>query len=154
MKRPTPCRGIASLVLCMLAPLALGCGGTEDDRPVKWSYISTVIVQPGCATANCHSALTDRSGVDLSDMRDGYDRLVGGRFVRPGEPECSTLMNLLQAEGSRRMPPTFPLPNADIALIARWIEAGAPYDGPGTPRFPATLPASPTCAAADAGMVP
>jgi hypothetical protein len=135
----------------MLAPLACGCGDTMDDRPAKWSYISAVIVQPSCATANCHSALTSRSSVDLSGMLHGYDRLVGGSFVRPGEPECSSLMNLLTGEGTRRMPPTFPLPNADIALIARWIEAGAPYDGPGTPTFPAAVPATPTCAAADAG---
>jgi hypothetical protein len=131
--------------------LASGCGDTMDDRPAKWSYISAVVIQPSCATANCHSALSDRSGVDLSDMRDGYDRLVGGSFVRRGQPECSTLMNLLRGEGSRRMPPTFPLPSADIALIERWIEAGADYDGPGTPRIAVPPPTGPTCSAA--GMV-
>ena len=40
----------------------------------------------------------------------------------------SEMVALLRAEGSRRMPPDFALPEVDIALIERWITDGANDD--------------------------
>ena len=34
----------------------------KDDRPAKWSFISATIIEPSCATANCHSAITQPRG--------------------------------------------------------------------------------------------
>ncbi len=118
-----------------LAPLLMfiGCGQSADDRPAKWSYISTTVIQPNCATANCHATITARSAVDLSKIKDGYEVLVGGHFVNPDDPPNSPLVLLLRGIGNRRMPPDFALPDVDIELIERWIAARAPYDGPGTP---------------------
>ena len=118
-------------VLLVLAGLAVGCGEAGETRPAKWSYISAAIVQPSCATANCHSDLSQRSGVLLDDMRTGYQQLVGRHFVIPTKHAESALIGLLKGQGTRRMPPDFALPNADIDLIAAWITAGANYDGPG-----------------------
>jgi hypothetical protein len=90
------------------------------------------VIQPSCATANCHSNLTQRSGVDLDGIKVGYNSLVNpaNRFVVEGKPEDSALMALIRGQGNRRMPPDFALPNADIDLISTWISAGALYDGP------------------------
>jgi len=118
------------LLAAVVVAGSAGCGSETDNRPAKWSYISAVIVQPNCATANCHSALAQRSAVDLSHMAGGWERLVGSHFVIRECSAKSPLIGLLRGEGTRRMPPTFALPNADIALIERWIDAGAPYDGP------------------------
>lgn len=123
-------RGLVLLALGC-AVVAAGCGSATDTRPAQWSYISTAIIQPSCATANCHSDLSQRSGMNLDDIRNGYYQLVGRYFVLQNRPEDSALMALLRGEGSRRMPPDFPLPEADIDLIGRWIEDGAPWDGPG-----------------------
>jgi hypothetical protein len=123
-------RGVAPPLL-VLACLAVGCGGQDETRPAKWSYISTAIVQPSCATANCHSVLSQRSGVQLDGIRKGYEHLIGRFYVAPGCPNDSALVALIKGQGSRRMPPDFALPNDDIDLIAAWILAGAPYDGPG-----------------------
>ena len=120
--------GAALPLLAVLA--AAGCGSETDNRPEKWSYISATIIQPNCATANCHSALAQRSAVDLSRMQEGWARLVGSHFVIRECSAKSPLIGLMNGAGSRRMPPTFALPDADIALIARWIDAGAVYDGP------------------------
>lgn len=127
----TPTRVVAFLLV--LAGLAVGCGEAAETRPAKWSYISAAIVQPSCATANCHSDLSQRSGVLLDDMRTGYQQLVGRRFVIPTNAADSALIGLLKGQGTRRMPPDFALPNADIDLISAWITAGATYDGPGQP---------------------
>ena len=113
------------MAMAVLAVIA-GCGQSADDRPATWSYISTTIVQPNCATANCHATITQRWNIDLSTMGRGYDSLVGQGYAIPGDPN-SPLLPVLRATGNtyRRMPPDFALPNADIDLIQRWILDGA-----------------------------
>jgi len=121
------------ILMGALLPVMASCGQSADDRPTSWSYISTTIVQPNCATANCHATITQRSGVDLSKIKEGYEVLLNGHFVNVDDPGGSPLLLLLRGVGNRRMPPDFALPNADIELIERWIAARAPYDGPGLP---------------------
>ena len=117
---------VAALVwLC-----AAGCGSSTDDRPPKWSFISATIMEPSCATVNCHSTITRQGGVDLSSASAGYQALVmnaGGMtyYVYPGYPQYSSLVTIMNAVGSMRMPPDNPLPQADIQLIENWISAGA-----------------------------
>jgi Planctomycete cytochrome C len=103
----------------------LGCGGATDDRPVEWSFIAATIVEPSCATVNCHSAITKQGGVDLHSREVGYYALVNGIYVFPGQPDASSMVALMNAQGSLRMPPDVPLPQADIELIEKWIAAGA-----------------------------
>jgi hypothetical protein len=105
--------------------LGAGCGSQDEERPATWNYIATAIIEPNCATANCHSNLAQRSGVQLDRQNRAYHALVDRFFVIPGDPDNSALMNLLKGEGSRRMPPDFPLADQDIALIAQWIKNGA-----------------------------
>ena len=114
------------IALCVLAGATgvVGCGGDIDDRPPQWSFISATIIEPSCATANCHSAITQRASVDLSARDIGYRTLVDRRFVLPGDTTgSSALLYLMNGKGSLRMPPDAPLPGADIDLISRWIGA-------------------------------
>jgi hypothetical protein len=120
---------LASLAAATAAA-ATGCGDSNDTRPAKWSYLSTAIIQPSCATANCHSELSQRSGVRLDSIKEGYYQLLARHFVVPSQPTQSALIGLLEAQGTRRMPPDFALPQDDIDLISKWITSGAPYDGP------------------------
>src|SRR3954451_14429058 len=113
------------LFLVAVAPHALGCNGATDDRPARWSFISATIMEPSCATVNCHSAITHQGGVDLSARQIGYQSLVPTFFVFPGDPQNSPVVNLMNAQGSIRMPPDNPLPEADIVLIEKWIADGA-----------------------------
>ncbi|MFL5304345.1 MAG: hypothetical protein ACJ8F1_03990 [Polyangia bacterium] len=112
----------------MAALLAAGCGGSTDDRPAKWSFISATIMEPSCATVNCHSQVTVRGGVDLHARNIGYYTLINGFYVIPQNSDDSSLMYLLNASGALRMPPDNPLPAADIALIQKWIDDGAKND--------------------------
>lgn len=133
------------LVLGLLSA-GVGCGGVDDPRPPTWSYVSTAILEPSCATANCHSAIAQRAGVDLSTRAAGYQSLVtgtpdsprSGRYVvssaaastlSPDERLArSSVPKLMRAIGNLRMPPDLPLPEPDILLFENWIRAGAKND--------------------------
>ena len=109
------------IALCVLAAVA-GCGSATDGRPAQWSFISATIIEPSCATANCHSDITQRANVNLSERNVGYQTLVDRRFVLPGDMTgSSSLLYLMNGQGSLRMPPDAPLPGADIDLISKWI---------------------------------
>ncbi len=124
------------LHLLLLAATAFGCGG-EDNRDPLWSYISPVIMEPTCATVSCHSRTAAVAGLDLSTAAHGYTSLrelnLPDRgqnppmrlLVVPYNPDQSRLVNMLRAEGARRMPPDRPLAEADIRLIEDWILRGA-----------------------------
>ena len=117
------------LLWAVAATVLIGCGSETDDRPAKWSFISATIIQPSCATVNCHSEVANRANVDLHDRATGYRDLVDRRFVIPGDQTSSSaLLYLMNGTGSLRMPPDAPIPEADIALIDKWIKAGAPKD--------------------------
>jgi hypothetical protein len=121
---------------------AVGCGGV-DNRPPTWPFIYSAIIEPSCATANCHSAIAARASVDLSTRDIAYFNLTARNFVIPDDGRTqdagfpagaagaaervdrSTLMQLLRAQGNLRMPPDQPLPSADIDLIQTWIHNGA-----------------------------
>jgi hypothetical protein len=136
----TRARWLAVAALAASA-LVIGCGDATDDRPAKWSFIAATILQPTCATASCHSEMVQRAGVDLHERNVGYASLVGRHFVIEGDTNCvapagtaacpppptcaSAVIHLMCGQGSIRMPPDFPLPHADIALIAEWIAGGA-----------------------------
>ncbi len=121
---------LAGLAAILLA-LAGGCGSSPDERPPKWSFISATIIEPSCATVNCHSAITHQGGVDLSARAIGYQTLVDGNYLtNDGDPSTSNLINLLNAVGSTRMPPDNPLPEADIVLIENWISSATTSGAP------------------------
>jgi hypothetical protein len=122
------------------AAALIGCGSATDNRPAKWSFISAAIIEPSCATANCHSLIAQRASVDLHDRATGYASLVSRNFVVPCDPAtmnctptatpcnqtgASAVIYLMCGLGSLRMPPDNPLPEADIKLIDDWIKAGA-----------------------------
>jgi len=116
------------LVLVAAAAALIGCGSADDTRPAKWSFISATIIEPSCATVNCHSKIANRAGVDLHDRATGFNNLTSRHFVVPSNPDSSALLYLLKGEGALRMPPDAPLPDADIALIQEWISLGAMND--------------------------
>lgn len=114
-----------AVLVALGVSVGAGCGSSTDDRPADWSVISATIVEPSCATVNCHSKITKQGGVDLHDRETGYYTLLNGFYVIPGDPGDSAVVSLMNAQGSLRMPPDVPLPEADIELIENWITSGA-----------------------------
>jgi len=115
-----------------------GCGGAEN-RPARWSFIAPAIIEPSCATVSCHSAVAQRAGVVLDSRETAYHTLTTRHFVvtcgADAAAACSDtavatseIVVLMRGQGSRRMPPDFALPEADIRLIEKWISNGAHND--------------------------
>src|SRR5258708_12656335 len=78
----------------------------------------------------CHSASSNpvMGGLRL-DSRDAL--LQGGSrgpAIVPGKPEQSLLLRAVRhTEGKLQMPPGGKLKDADIAVLAQWIQQGAPW---------------------------
>jgi hypothetical protein len=130
-------RMVRRAAICLLVTRAAGCADEIDPRPASFPYIWAAIIQPGCTTSGCHSKLSATYGLQYESMEGTYYALTGRacgqeltgeaprNYVVPGHPDRSKLMYLLTGEQLRRMPPDAPLPEPDIALIERWILAGA-----------------------------
>ena len=114
----------APLVLSLLA--AAGCGEQEDSRPASLRYIQQAILKPSCATAACHSTLNQRAFRVFDDPAIIHEQVIG-TGVTPFDSTDSNLITfyLTGDDPEYRMPLDSPLPDADIALIARWIDEGA-----------------------------
>ncbi len=127
--------------IVVIAIVAIGAGCADSARPSRWSYIHAAIIQPACTTAGCHSAITAIAGVNLSEREGAYTILTGRlcgeppssiepprNYVTPFSPETSKLYHQLVGENTDLMPPDSPLPDAEIEIVARWIEEGARCD--------------------------
>lgn len=105
--------------------LLAGCGAGVDERPARWDYLHEAIVRPSCATAGCHDENREAGGLVLEEPVGSRAQLLSKKYVLPGDP-TSPLLFLLEGRERTLMPPDAPLPPADVALIRRWIEEGAP----------------------------
>ena len=99
----------------------------------------------------------DPTAMDLSTLSCGTS---GGQqvceqrvrpLVTPYDPNESRLVNMLRARGASRMPPDRPLPEADIALVERWILNGATRNPRAASSDAAVDPAPRDAAARDSG---
>lgn len=114
-------RFVCALVIAAGA-LAAGCG-TEDDRPATFEVVATEILAPTCGLPQCHSTTTRLKGYafDTLDAARSAVRELGVTGGRGGE-----LLGVIREDGEERMPPDMPMFEPDIALIEKWVAAGAP----------------------------
>lgn len=77
----------------------------------------------------CHSAAQQFGGVVLPDDVLGDIAAGGGSLVAPGDPEASLVVVVIGGtDEPARMPPSGPLPPAEVEAIVAWIAAGATFD--------------------------
>lgn len=105
--------------------------GAEDDAASPQFY--TQHVQPILSTNcyRCHGGMNHRGGLNFETragmLKGGHD----GAVLVPGDPAKSLLVRLMRHEGPADDPMPMPppprpkVPDADIALVERWVRAGA-----------------------------
>jgi hypothetical protein len=81
----------------------------------------------------CHGGGRKRGGLSLASRAAVLAGGDSGPAVRPGRAADSLLFQHVHAG---RMPPRRPLGPAAVAVLRRWIDAGAKWDGPPLPAGP------------------
>lgn len=112
-------RILAVLFFACLAPATPAAGD-----PPTWADVNPIVTKH-CVM--CHSA----QGAGLGLRLDSYAAAIAGSKDGPvllaGDPEQSELIRRLKGISKPRMPfLSYPLPDAEIELIVRWVEAGMP----------------------------
>jgi len=139
-------------LLLLAVTVALGACADPVDRSIDWNYLHATIIEPSCATSGCHSAMTANGAedrpLDLSNPESAFRDLAsdpdttvecgsadelpvdGYLTLFPGQD--AILIDFLQGEGQNldypQMPIDLPLTPAEVALIERWVEDGAPCE--------------------------
>lgn len=111
--------------------------GQEDaSRPEFYTARVQPIFAANCF--RCHGGMNHRGGLNMATraamLKGGHD----GAVVVPGDSEKSLLVRLMRHEGPADDPMPMPPPprakvsDADIAVVERWVKAGAvmPEDTP------------------------
>ena len=83
----------------------------------------------------CHNTKLKSAGLDLSTAAGFAKGADGGPVVDKADPEKSRLLDVISYHSATKMPPTGRLKDQQIAEIAAWVKAGAPW--PDAPPGPA-----------------
>jgi hypothetical protein len=114
---------------------------TEADRPpidiiidttvvtrtpmANLTYIQDSVFTPTCATSGCHNG-----GGLAPDLRKGETmKLVGTKYIKPGDTDESLIIRRMKGRGGTVMPPPYsdfePHPTPVIDSIEKWVRLGA-----------------------------
>ncbi|MDY3553894.1 c-type cytochrome domain-containing protein [Gemmata sp. JC717] len=84
---------------------------------------------------NCHNADKASSDLDVSTYQALMAGGASGEAVKPGNPGQSPLYRVTAHEVEPKMPPKGPkIPDADLAVLKKWIEGGAPETAVGAAK--------------------
>lgn len=144
--RPRRLLGSLAVTLALLTPAALqaaeaSASATEPGEIQFMRDIAPILSQ---RCFSCHGAKDPEGELRL----DTFEGMTKGDHpaVVPGHPEDSGMIHRIKEEdSSSRMPrDDDPLTPAQIALLTRWIQAGAKFDGPDpkAPYAPSPAPGS------------
>jgi WD40 repeat protein len=112
----------AALVSCFWTSAVFAA----DAKP-KVNYQEHVlpILQNRCAS--CHNADKQKGGLTLDNYAAALRGGGSGKAIEPGDPDSSTLYRVVSHLEEPFMPPKQPkLPDGELDVLKKWIEAGAP----------------------------
>ncbi|QDT18222.1 DUF1549 domain-containing protein [Alienimonas californiensis] len=144
--RPRPARLLLAgpLAVCLSLAGAMPAGAAEpqekDLEAAKARFFENE-VRPLLAKRcfECHGEAKQEGELRLDSMNHILAGGWSGAALERGKPNDSLLMEAVRYE-SYEMPPSGKLPAEEIAVLARWIELGAPW--PGAEDSPPVRPAS------------
>src|SRR5207248_1054278 len=97
----------------------------QDKAKVNFKDQVSAIFQARCNS--CHNSDKQKGGLSLDSYGNAMKGGSSGKVVEPGDVEGSRLYELVSHAGEPKMPPKSPrIPDAELAAIKAWIEAGAP----------------------------
>jgi hypothetical protein len=117
------------LLLCLVAAAKLASAADEQAQRVAMTFFEKE-VRPVLVDRcfECHSGTKQKGGLRVDHI--GYLKTGGdtGPALVPGRPEVSPLIEAVHyANEDFQMPPKQKLPDAEIAILEKWIKLGAPW---------------------------
>lgn len=130
-----PVLPIAALVV---AATAAPKPPTKGDKPAPSAKTDAAlfdsqvwpILKTSCVP--CHAGSEASGGLDLTNREALLKGGESGPAVSLQDPEKSLLMRAVHYDG-RQMPPQGKLPQAQIAVLSRWVRLGAPWSAQAKP---------------------
>ncbi len=131
-------RFAARMVVMLVTAAAVSFARAQDEaaRPEFYATQVKPVLANNCY--RCHGGMNHRGGLNMETraamLKGGHD----GAALVPGDPARSLLVQLMRHEGPANDPMPMPPPpraklsDAEIALVERWVRAGAimPEDVP------------------------
>ena len=114
----------ADPVVCLEAGSLASC--TPAYEPTYDNLYANTF-QPTCAKSgfSCHSPEGHQGGLNFFDKDAVYTQLLN-RPVKPGNPECSNLVQRVTTKDAyQRMPPGKSIPDGEQCAVIQWVRAGA-----------------------------
>ena len=118
---------VPGISVAWLAALLVPVGSQAADAPVDFRRDVAPILQRRCLT--CHNERNPRGGLSLHSADVARRGGESGQVVEPGDPDSSYLLDLVvPSDGVAEMPKGEPpLKPGEIAILRRWIAAGADW---------------------------
>lgn len=118
-------------IFCFL--VTTGCSHDIIDyasvEQISYSQHLQPIFKKNCLSSGCHNSQNPANGLDLTSWESLIRGSDYGAVIISGHAEHSHLVEHLEGEAEPRMPLNRnPLPEEQIAFIARWVEEGARND--------------------------
>jgi hypothetical protein len=117
-------RTLPALTVGLLA-LGLSAGAGEARAPVDFARDVQPILQRACAV--CHNETLAQGGLSLASRAAALKGGASGPSIAPGDGAGSLLVKRLSLLLPRMPMGLPPLPDADVATLRSWIDAGAPW---------------------------
>lgn len=97
---------------------------TCDPDSIYFQKTILPLIISNCAKSGCHDAITHKEGIVLNN----YQNIMNHGDIRPGNPGGSDLYEVMTENDPDKImppPPSAPMNQSDIDLIASWINQGA-----------------------------
>jgi hypothetical protein len=126
-------RFLLAVAPCALLPLALAPAAAQSVRPEGIEFFESKVRPLLLAhCGKCHTAKkAAQSGELVLDSPAGIQRGGSrGALLAPGKPNESLILKAVSyADAELQMPPDGKLPAAEIAVLTKWLDLGAPLPG-------------------------
>ncbi len=121
-----------SFALLLLLPGLATAQAPKADAVTYKDHVRPIL-QKHCL--NCHNADKASSDFDITTYQAVIAGGSSGEAVKPGNPAQSLLYRVTNHEVEPKMPPKAKkIPDADLAVIKKWIEQGAPETAAGAAK--------------------
>lgn len=128
-----PTHAIRLLPLLLLVPGLAQAQKTAS--PLTYKDDVQPLLRKHCL--NCHNPDKAKSDLDISTYQKLMAGGASGEAVKPGSPDQSLLFRVVTHQAEPNMPPKGNIPDADLAVIKKWIELGAPETAVGAAKVAA-----------------